>query len=75
MPGLSETIAWAESIVDNIVAEKFEPSPSKSACNLCPFKKTCEHSSYRCERKSSLKSVHELKTQSIDFYLPDSPEL
>ena len=72
---LSETIAWAESIVDNIVAENFEPTPSKSACNLCPFKKTCEHSSYRCARKSSLKSVHELKTQSIDFYLPDCPEL
>lgn len=72
---LSETIAWAESIVENIVAENFDASPSKSACNLCPFKKTCEHSSFKEVKQSSLKSVHELKTQTIDFYLPESPDL
>lgn len=72
---LSETVAWAESIVDAIMAERFEPAPSKSACNLCPFKKRCQHSSFRESKSSSIKSVLELKTQKIDFYLPDSPEL
>ena len=72
---LSETVAWAESIVDNIVAENFDAFPSKSACNLCPFKKTCRHSSFRENHTSSLKSISELKTQPVDFYLPEIPEL
>lgn len=72
---LSETIAWAESIVDNIMKENFDASPSKSACNLCPFKKICEHSSFKEFRNTSIKSVKQLQSENINFVLPDTPEL
>lgn len=72
---LSETIAWAESIVGNIMKENFVASPSKHACNLCDFKKICKHSSYIVEKKSSLKSVVELKSENLDFQIQDIPDL
>lgn len=72
---LDETIAWAESIVDAIMAKKFDAAPSKSSCNLCPFKKVCEHSSYREFKSSSLKTIRELKQEDLGFVFPQAPEL
>lgn len=72
---VDETIAWAEFIVDQIVAERFEPTPSKTACNLCPFKLSCPSSSCFIPKQSSIKSIRELTNDVINFDLGTAPEM
>lgn len=72
---LDDTLAWADFIVDQILAKRFDPTPSKTACNLCPFRLSCPSSSFFIAKQSSIKTIRELTNDVIDFDLGTAPEM
>ena len=61
------TLNWAHQILDGIEAKKFEPSASKAACRLCPYRIAgCPHTAFSetsTKTVSKIKSLKELRSE------------